>query len=256
MKNFVLTAMVVLALAVGAQAAVIQSSDSAYDGGSPLGTLTIADFDTDADTDLLLVALGGMFKNSGTLDTLITGPTFGTTTLTQLPGSYAQDGTGGWDQHVAWYYLENPGDVTADISYSSDSRVNGNAGLVAYSIKGATLSGVSTAKSIMDSSGTSMSTDITATANNTIVIDFITHDDAGGHTAHAGQTVLLDDDGDTCLGSSHKTVDAGTHSMGWNFDSSNDGEGAHSVIAIVPEPATMSLLALGGLGALLRRRRR
>ncbi len=110
MKNLVLTAMVVLVLAVGAQAAVIESSAETSGGfGESGGSLTLTGFTTGADTDLLLVALGGMFKNSGTLDTLITdGPKFGTTALTQLSSSYAQDGTVGWDQHTAWYYSGEP----------------------------------------------------------------------------------------------------------------------------------------------------
>ncbi len=126
---------------------------------------------------------------------------------------------------------------------------------MAYSIQGATISDVTAEVNTLESSATSMESEIAASASNTILIDFITTDDADGITAQSGQTVLLDVDGDQSTGSSYKIVSAGTNTMGWDFAAQNDGEGAHSVIAIVPEPATMSLLAIGGLGALLKRKR-
>jgi hypothetical protein len=255
MKNFVLAAMVVLVLAVGAQAAVIQNSGSVSGDGDPLGTLTITDYVSAADTDLLLVAVGGMFKPDATLDSMVTaGPMFGTTTLTQLENSYARDG-GGWGQHVAWYYLETPGDVTADISFSAEESRATRAGIAAYSIKGATLEDITVEVNILTSGAGSMATDIVASAGNTILIDFISTDDANGQNADASQTEVLTTFKDASVSSSYKTVAAGTQTMSWDFVKSGTSEGAHSVVAIVPEPATMSLLAIGGLGALLKRKR-
>ena len=76
-------------------------------------------------------------------------------------------------------------------------------------------------------------------------------------TAASGQDTYLNfDNGKRRRVSSYKEVAAGTHTMAYALTGSDSPEWvAHSVIAIVPEPATMCLLAAGAAGMLLRRRK-
>src|SRR6056297_1899737 len=119
MKNFVLTAMVVLALAVGAQAGMILGTSAAEDNSVVHSTT--------ADTDLLLVGYG-LFGNSG-----ISGVTFGTTDMTAVPGSDAVDSR----LETQFFYTLNPGEAT-DVTITGSASGDFNSAIVAYNIKGVT----------------------------------------------------------------------------------------------------------------------
>ena len=245
-KYFPILCLAALSLAATAQAAVIiESSDGAAGG------LTVSGFETTADTDLLLVGVGFMRKGDGTgpfLSEPVTDLTFNGTSLTPLTGSKAVD-----DSMVTEFFvLANPGVVTGDIVVSTDGTVWGES-VAAYALDGDNIQ-ISIALNTLDQNVSQMSTDISTSAG-ALLIDMISTDDADGHTAWAGQTVVVDKDGDKSQSSTYKTAVDGTNTMGYDFAATNDGEGAHTVLAIVPEPATMSLLALGGLAAVIRRRR-
>ncbi|MFP4214945.1 MAG: PEP-CTERM sorting domain-containing protein [Phycisphaerae bacterium] len=248
MKNFVLTAVVVLALAVGAQAAVIQNSDSV--GSESSSGQAITGFSTD--TDLLIVGIGGMMNS---LTDLVEDVTFDGTSLTPVTDSFINDG-GGWGQFAEFYYMTNP-TGQGDVVWESSARCYGS--VVAYAIDDVTIEDVVVATSAKADglAGGAFSTSIETTAPS-LLIDFLALDDPDAVTATSGQEIVMDTKtGDKLQVSSVMDVEAGTHTMGYTLEGDDDpGWAAHSVVAIVPEPATMSLLAIGGLGALLRRRRR
>ena len=159
--------------------------------------------------------------------------------------------------YSVFYALDISGAPTGDII--TDGGSDHGRSIVAYAIKDATLADITATSSIDDGSGdkpTSWTTSINAQAG-ALLIDMLATDDADDHIAAAGQIEVFVRTGDKAQSSSYKDASSGSNDMTWSgFASDYNRELAHSVIAIVPEPATMGLLALGGMATVLRRRRK
>ncbi|MBN1943751.1 MAG: PEP-CTERM sorting domain-containing protein [Phycisphaerae bacterium] len=85
-------------------------------------------------------------------------------------------------------------------------------------------------------------------------LSMVNADDVAGTLDIAGGTLILDGEIDSSWQyyvDGWVTANGGTGTLDFDYDSGSDT----TTITAVPEPATMGLLALGGLGVLIRRKR-
>jgi hypothetical protein len=178
--------------------------------------------------------------------------------LEDADANATNDSYGPWSQV---YYLVNPQGGTNKFEYTLNG---GNRGESVILVSLYDCPGQAPAVFGTDGGQKSDSTSVTATPPadaEMLLSGAVVRHKGNTFTATEGLTELMEQVNSYGSPDKHGAVsvvgykdvsESGATSVGWMMDS-NDY--AHSVIAIVPEPATMSLLALGGLVALRRRRK-
>lgn len=259
MRHTIYVVLVVALLASLSQAGVVDTSAAIY-LGSDTGTesMTVA-----GDADRIMVAFLCSRGNSGAS---VNSLTYADAAFTPIAGSeIASDLPGEWASKAQAFYLLNPAAGTNDLAYDVDTDNRGS-GLVIVSISGAAQQAPTVFGTYADSADVLETTMTgTPTAAGMLVAGLSVEQDenADGSAGTNGLTKLasfsqIDGGGAGWLNIAGaigvKDVSTSETTIGWTW--TKDGYHAHSVVEVadVPEPATMGLLALGGLVALKRRR--
>ena len=167
------------------------------------------------------------------------------------------------DSYECWAYLygkavSGTGDVvmTYDISGSADS-------FDAVSMCVASYYNVDSVGSVGDGannpgSPTSLYDSITTSADDSLIIGSLVLGGPETVTAGTGSAIVDDIGGERIHGAmlSMDAASAGTYGPGATFTTANRAALYSVELQEVPEPATMSLLVLGGIGMIIRKRRR
>jgi len=258
---FAAVAGLVLALAGTAGAAII--IDSSYTGtlsGQGGGyTITVpVSFDASG-SDKLVVMTGNRGSGGSIYGKSLTGITYGTTPMVAAVNArnYAVSPNPDGEAVVGIYYLDNPGAATTlTISYSAKMDTSGGYTLLALS---GTADGVgatnATVTGVYPDTYTSASTSLTTTGANSLVLAV-----AAANRHNPNPVSPLD-----------SSIDGGgsTYGAGYQFVATPSAVTptfsmaaaymplvAAAEFTVLPEPATLALLGLGGLGLILSRKRK
>ena len=208
-----------------------------------------------AGSDRILIV--GVIYEGG--DPTITSIKYGDANLTlAISGSISSGGT---KQTASLYYLLNPATGTANIAIDHLSgTTNSSAGGISLANVAQQAPEVTVFDSETSASPLTISTDITTLTDGAWVVDVVGN---GGNTndhttAVVGMVERWDEKASSSggAGSTREVATAGTITNTWDLDlQGNRLTHALAAFAPVPEPATMALLAVGGVAILVRRRR-
>jgi hypothetical protein len=262
MKNVLtVSALALCLLAASSQAApVIENDLIANSGSGNANPIVNTSFTTDASVNYLVVLVTGEY--SGGTD--VTSVTYDGVDLDEL--GMATSGSG--SQQKVWIYgmaMPNTGDHSLVITPSGFGVPNGGFDYAAYGVSGVDTGVAAVFNGTGADSGDTTDLTVNLPAQALNISGNAVNDDAditgslSSVPSGSGATFVVDGEGIATgnqasrAGFGHFSSDlAGDYTITYNHASKRN---ALAALTLVPEPATMSLLGLGGLVALRRRRR-